>query len=58
MGAPDMPAPAEPFEAVARNVKMDKVFYLGEMEVSQVFEQTYETQPQSLSKSFFTRGRG
>ena len=29
-------APAEPFEGL-RNVKMDKVFYLGEMEVSQAF---------------------
>ena len=36
MGAPDMPPRAEAFEGL-RNVKMDKVFYLGEMEVSQAF---------------------
>jgi len=36
MGAPDMPPPAEPFEGL-RKVKMDKVFYLGEKEVSQAF---------------------
>ena len=36
MGAPGLPPKAEPFEGL-RNVKMDKVFYLGEMEVSQAF---------------------
>ena len=36
MGAPNMPPPAEPFEGL-RTVEMDKVFYLGEVEVSQAF---------------------
>ena len=34
MGTPDMPPRAEPFEGL-RTVEMDKVFYLGEVEVSQ-----------------------
>ena len=34
MGAPNLSPPAEPFEGL-RTVKMDKVFYLGETEVSQ-----------------------
>ncbi|NBU87311.1 MAG: hypothetical protein EBS13_08485 [Verrucomicrobia bacterium] len=36
MGAPNMPPRAEPFEGL-RTVEMDKVFYLGEVEVSQAF---------------------
>ena len=36
MGAPDMPPRAEPLEGL-RNVEMNKIFYLGETEISQAF---------------------
>ena len=40
MGAPNMPPRAEPFEGL-REVKMDKVFYLGETEVNQSLWEKY-----------------
>ena len=40
MGAPNMPPRAEPFEGL-REVKMDKVFYLGETEVTQSLWERY-----------------
>ena len=40
MGAPNMPPRAEPFEGL-REVSMDKVFYLGETEVTQSLWEKY-----------------
>ena len=40
MGAPKMPPRAEPFEGL-REVQMDKVFYLGETEVTQSLWERY-----------------